>query len=468
MNRDKTFRNMFYNGIVTILNGAFPLIVLPIVTLKLSPESLGNIFYNESIAKYLSIFSLVGLPIHGIRELSKSVAFEQKKETFLQLFAINILFTVSTLIVYLIYIFFFSEWELQNYLVLSIFLANSFVFEWAMHGLEKFRIIAFRTLIIRLISLIFIINFVEDEKDSILFFFILTFSSALLSLTNLFYLKKYFNDILPSHVHFKLSLKIHGRKVLLIFFSIALISVYTQLDTILLGFFSSKESVAIYSIGQKVPKAAAMLLAAFTAVLIPRQSNYLNSEIELYKKTIDLSFRLTLIIGGILSIFLFNFSEMIIFYLASDEYSTSSLVLKWLSITPLVVGFSNLFGIQVLTINNKDRELLLALLFGSFVSLSSNVFLSSKYGAVGTSISVLITELTITFITFYMALKIFKFKINHYLNIIFLLVVLFFLIKIPIFYLNIGSTSIWNIFWFVGFAMLLFYNEFLKILRNEV
>ena len=459
---------MAYNGIVTILNGAFPLIILPIITLKLSPESLGNIFYNESIAKYLAIFSLVGLPIHGIRELSKSVNFEQRKETFLQLFAINIFFTVLTLTVYLLYNFFFTKWELQNYLVLSIFLANSFVFEWAMHGLEKFRIIAFRTLIIRIITLILIIIFVKEEKDSILFFFILTFSSILLSLTNLFYLKKYFTTILPSESHFKLSFKKHGRQVLMIFFSIVLISVYTQLDTIILGFFSSKESVAIYSIGQKVPKAAAMLLAAFTAVLIPQQSNYLNSEIELYKKTIDLSFKLTIIIGGILSVFMFNFSEMIIFYIASSEYSASSIVLKYLSITPLIVGFSNLFAIQILTLNNKDRELLLALLFGSLVSLTSNVFLSSKYGAVGTSISVLMTELTITFITLPLALKIFKFKISHYYKIIFLLIVLFFLIKIPIFYFNIGSTSIWNIFWFIGFVLLLFYNEFFKILRNEV
>ena len=99
-NRANILKNIGLNSFVTFFNTAFPLLLIPIITSRLSPEDIGYIFFLDTTAKYLSIFALIGIPIYGVRELSKAKTLSTKANIFSELSLLSL--GVSSTIILLI------------------------------------------------------------------------------------------------------------------------------------------------------------------------------------------------------------------------------------------------------------------------------------------------------------------------------------------------------------------------------
>ena len=62
------------------------------------------------------------------------------------------------------------------------------------------------------------------------------------------------------------------------FASVLAINVYTNLDTIMLGFISINTQVAYYSIAVKIKSILIMVVNSVSVVLLPRLSFYINND----------------------------------------------------------------------------------------------------------------------------------------------------------------------------------------------
>jgi O-antigen/teichoic acid export membrane protein len=86
--------------------------------------------------------------------------------------------------------------------------------------------------------------------------------------------------------------------------------------------------------------------------------------------------------------------------------------MQLLSLLILIIGFSNLFGVQALVGMGHENKFLIAVLFGTVSNFCLNLLLIGRYGAFGASIASVIAEIIVTVATFISAAKVIHFHIN--------------------------------------------------------
>lgn len=375
-------KNSLYSILSTLLNFLAPIVILPIVTRVLNQDALGKVLYYESIGRYIAMFLLLGIPIYGVREIAQNNEKLKGDHSNFILSMISLQLILTGLII-LIWLIFF-EINTFNSLTIAMAIFAGFSLEWALQGFEKFKIIAIRNIVVKLIYLLLIIIFINDKKDAILFLSIIVFGNFLLMLWNIIALRNIFKNFKLS----KIKLKKHLKPVTILFSSIIVISIYTMLDIIILENLKGSEEVAIYNIGFRIPKACVLIISSILIVFIPRINSHYTSDKFKFKQTLKTSLELILLLAIPLSLTLSLNSELIINVLAPfDNYSDSSSVIKILSFSPILIGLSNFLGIQVLTTYGYEKWLFYSTCAGAITSLIINFILIPKYGAIGASIA---------------------------------------------------------------------------------
>jgi O-antigen/teichoic acid export membrane protein len=391
-----------------------PLITFPYVARVLKPSGIGLVSLTESTAGYAVMFAALGIPIYGIREVSKQRANQHAlNKLFSELFIIH---TIVSFLVFCLYILFISYNEKfalhENYFYVGslMILFNVFSIEWFFQGIEQFKFITFRSLFIKLIQIIAIFLMVKSETDGLLYFSITTGAYILNALVNFFYSQKFVK--LNLYVDWKGVLN-HVKPLIYIFSSLAFISIYTLMDTILLGILAPSESVGFYVTALKISKTPLLLITALGTVLVPKLS-LMHAEgneidfISLIKKSIQLVITFSIPI----LFFILGVSKELIYTFAGPNYNQAQFVLVLTSFLCLIVGLSNVFGMQIITPMSKDRYLTYSVLAGSVVSLLLNIILIPILKEKGAAISHLITEVVVTTMVFYFSKKLLNYSME--------------------------------------------------------
>ena len=90
-----------YYLIYNVLNMAFPLITGIYVARVLLPADIGLVSAAQNLAQYFIIFSFLGIPTYGLREISKTRNDERERsKVFSELFIINSIIAVIKLIIF--------------------------------------------------------------------------------------------------------------------------------------------------------------------------------------------------------------------------------------------------------------------------------------------------------------------------------------------------------------------------------
>lgn len=412
MKSNKT--NFIYNSILSLSQVIFPLIVFPYVARVIYPEGVGEVTFVESICRYAILFAGLGIPIYGVREVAKCKKDESKLNTlFSELVVIHFAVTAVILIFYFVSIFAFSKLY-QNiefyYLGVLMILSNVFVIEWYFQGIGQFKFITVRNLIIRSLLTLGVFFLVKDREDAILYFGLTVLTSILNGVVNFIYAQK----TIKFDFNIKwINLKRHFTPLFFIFSSIAFISIYTLLDTIMLGFLADEKAVGIYTTGLKVSRVPMTFIGALGVVLIPKLSEHFhdNDMVE-FNRLIDKSINFVVIFSVPVIFFLIGSSSVIIELFAGPNFFEASIILEVLSVLSLLIGLSNVFGMQVLTPMAKDKYLTYSVVFGTVISLALNFILIPVYRELGAAISNVIAEIAVTAAAIYFAFKFISFKVD--------------------------------------------------------
>ena len=383
-------KNGIYSIVSTLINFLAPLAVLPVLTNFLSPDSLGNILYHETVGRYLSMFLLLGIPIYGVRELARLNTKSKELQSGFILSMISIQLGIA-LILILVWLVFFDI-NKYNSLTIVLALSMSLSLEWVFHGLEKFKNLAIRNVALKAVYVLLIFYLVKSEEDAMIYFGIIVLHNVLLMLWNIFTLSGIIRDFKWS----KIQLKNHLKPIGILFSTIIVISIYTMLDVLLLKELSTDSEVAVYNIGFRIPKAAVLVVSSFLIVVIPRLNSYFGTDLPMFYKSLNTSLGIILFIGLPMSFFLAINSEWILGILVSSQaYSDSLVIFRILSLLPLIIGLSNFMGIQVLTTYGFENELFVGAMCGALVSIVMNLILIPRFGAIGAALSNLSAEICV-------------------------------------------------------------------------
>jgi O-antigen/teichoic acid export membrane protein len=381
----------------------------------LEPEGIGNVSFVEGICRYAILIAALGIPIYGVREASKYKKDKIKLGKLCgELLIIHFISTLLIGFVYLILIFNSSKlYSHLLYYLLGIVMISSNVLtlDWFFQGTEDFKFVTVRTILIRIVSTIIIFLVVRKVDDGLYFFGITVLTSFVNGIINYWHLKR---SVKLDYSLSKSDLKKHLAPLFFIFSSTLSISIYVILDTIMLGFMSNSKAVGFYAIALKISKVPIIFISAIGTVLIPRLSHTsFNKDYQAFDKLIEKSLNFVFTISFPMIFFTIGFADKILVIFAGHTFVGASATLKLLSVVVLLIGLSNIFGLQILIPLGKDKFLAYSVFLGTIVSLLMNFILIPRYHDRGAAITNVITEIVVTALTLFYASKFVKLSFDY-------------------------------------------------------
>lgn len=383
--------------IYKLLDALFPLISATYTAHVLLAGGIGKVSYAQNIVQYFVLIASLGIPNYGIREIARRRADkEQTDKVFSELFVINFLSTVLCAIVYYTAVFclpyFRSRMEISLAAGLLI-LFNVFHVEWFYQGQNAFRYIACRSFVVKLLSLFALFVFVRTEADYIRYLLIICFSTGANYIVNMVQLKKFNISIRLRG----LNLRTHMKPIFILLGTTIAIELYTMLDTTMLGIMCSEESVGYYTNAMKLVKIVITIITAIGGVLLPHLSTcYMQGDYQACSDVVRKVFHVMFFLFLPCCVGLFFVSDVLVVVLFGSSFAPAGETMRIASLLTLTLGFSNLFGTQVLLTFGEEKKLLLCTIVGAVSNVGMNLCFIPRYQQNGAAVSSVISELLVT------------------------------------------------------------------------
>ena len=433
--------NYILNLINTGTQMLFPLITFPYVCRVIEADGIGQVNFFQSIISYISLFTCLGIPMYAIREIARDrndVVKMNRTAT-----EILLLHSMLTLVGYaIVAILCLTVPQIQVNIPLFLILSLTIFFtaigcEWFYQGIEDFKYITIRGLIIKTISVILLFIFVKSKTDLLYYGCYTVFGVLGGNIFNFFRLRKYIHreNIIFSELH----IKRHVKPVLKVFSLSVVISIYLQLNTVLLGFLKNALAVGYFTAAIKVMQMLLQMSTCLGSVIMPRASHLIadNQESE-FNNLIQKSYDFTLAIAMPITVGLIFCAPCLITTLCGIKFDESILPSQIIAPIILMVAISNVFGMQVLFPKDKINIVTLCCSIGAVTDLIFNLCLIPFFSYVGTSIAYLGAEVVTTVSMYFIGrryIPIHCFKqshLNYLLGCVIMAVVLFVISKLQL------------------------------------
>ena len=394
-------KNFIMNAILTVSSVIFPLITFPYVSRIIMAEGVGKVSFATSLIAYFNIIAQMGVPTYGIRECAKVRDDKiQLSKTVRELFFINFcmsLFSYAVLFFTLLLVPRLYEDRALYLIVSSTILLNTIGMEWLYKGLEQYSYITIRSLIFKLIALCATFLLIHSSKDYVVYGAITIFASSASNICNFVRSRK----LIDYSQRFKFEYKKHFKSVAIFFAMACATTIYTNLDTVMLGFMKGDVDVGYYNAAIKVKYVLVSFVTSLGAVLLPRASYYLDKGlIDEFRKIISKAINFVMAVSVPLTAYFIMYSKESILLLSGDNFVGSIMPMRWIMPTLGFIGLSNIVGLEVLVPSGREKIVLVSEVVGACVDVAINAILIPKYASIGAAIGTTIAELFVLLVQF--------------------------------------------------------------------
>ena len=411
--------NYILNLINTGTQMLFPLITFPYACRVIEPEGIGQVNFFSSIIGYISLFTCLGIPMYAVREIARDRNDVVKmNRTAIEILLLHALLSLAGYLIVAVLCLTVPQIKVDIPLFLILSLTIFFTAigcEWFYQGIEDFKYITIRGLIVKVVSVALLFLFVKT-KDDLIYYGAYTVVGILGgNIFNFFRLRKYIHK--KNIIFSKLNISRHIKPVLQVFSFNVVTSVYLQLNPVLLGFFKGTLAVGYFTAATKIMSVVMKLSSCLGVVMMPRTSNLIaEHKEEEFNKLIQKSYDFTIAISLPLTCGLLVAAPYIIKVLCGQEFIPATFASQVIAPIILMVGISNVMGIQVLYPKGKIKTVIHCCLIGAIVDLLLNIILIPFFSYDGTAIAYLGAEVATTVSMYLIAkrdLPIHFFKKNH-------------------------------------------------------
>jgi len=379
-------------------NYILPLILVPYLVRVLGPEHFGLVAFGQGLIAYFNIFVDYGFSLSATRRIS--VEREDPaaiSKTAFSVWATKSLLCIAAFVILLGLISVVPKLKEANLLLLILYgvvVGNALFPVWLFQGMEKMFFIAAINLAMRILVVAGVFALVRRPAHYLLYAGLTSMGSLGAGIVGVIVAlyKFQLRSLLPSWGDIRQAL----REGWLLFLSTASVSLYTAGNAFILGLLTNPTAVGYYSAAEKIVKGVMNLLGPVRQATYPRFSKL---ALESRVRALYWAKRMMLVISGLgagLSLVLLFGAPVIVKILLGPEYGPSVSVMRVLAGLPLLVGASNVLGIQIMLPFGKDRAFLTILLSAGLINIILAMLLAPYWQATGMATAVLITE---TFVT---------------------------------------------------------------------
>lgn len=385
--------NFVMNAILTMSQFLFPLITFPYISRILLPTGTGKVSFATSVVSYFALFAQLGIPTYGIRACAKVRDDRKALERMVQeLFLINLIMSILAYIVLFLAIAFVPRMRQEKALFLIVgltILFNAIGMEWLYKALEQYTYITVRSIIFKLIAVVAMFVLVHEQKDYVIYGGISILAASASNVFNFFHAHKYVSIKPVGSYNFRQHLK-----PIVIFFAMSCAAtIYTNLDTVMLGFMTSDAEVGYYNAAVKIKSILVSVVTSLGVVLLPRASYYVEHKLmdEFYRIT-QKAINFVFLIAVPLTVYFILFAKEGIFFLSGSEYASSILPMQVIMLTVFFIGLTNIMGIQMLIPLGKEKMVLYSEIAGAIADLILNTLLIPIMASTGAAIGTVVAE----------------------------------------------------------------------------
>ena len=384
-------KNYLYNTIYQIISMLIPLITMPYLTRVFDPQQLGLNSLSLSIANYFMLFGVLGMHMYGNRQIAYVRDNKEKlAKTFWSLYTVQLATSTISLIIYYIFIYYFTSINRDIYLIQGLNIISVMIdISWLFMGLEDFKKVVIRNSFARLVGLACIFIFIKSSDDLLLYALLTVVVNIISILLMWFYVPRYVGKIVIDKKIVKKTI----RPLLRLFLPQIATQVYTLLARTLVGFLSTNDQVIFYDYSQKIVNMVLAMITSIGVVLLPRVSNIIgNGKKEEVPKIIEKTFKIVSYLAIPMAIGLMCVSKILVSWFLDPKYLLVGQLTAWTSLIIIAVSWANIIGVQYLIATKQENKYTLSIIIAAVVNLIMNLFLIPKNGAAGAIISLIAAE----------------------------------------------------------------------------
>lgn len=389
-------KNFIMNIILTMTSFIFPLITFPYVSRILLAEGTGKVSFATSLISYFTLFSQLGVPIYGIRACA--IVRDNKEElsrTVQELFIIRLITTLISYAAFAVVLLTVPRLQADRtlYIIVSFNIFFTFIgLEWLYKALERYTYITVRSIAFKFVALVAMFVLIHQKSDYVIYGGITIFAASASNIFNFINLHKHISLKPLGHYN----LKRHLKPVLIFFAMSCATTIYTHLDTLMLGFMATDTDVGYYSAAVKIKNILVSLVTSLGAVLLPRVSYYIkNGQMDSFIKMTSKALHFVILIATPMMVYFMLYAGESIRFLSGSGYEGAIVPMIIIMPTLLFIGASNLMGIQILVPLGKERVVLYSEILGAILDLVINALLIPKFTSSGAAVGTVVAEFSV-------------------------------------------------------------------------
>ena len=390
--------NFIYKSLLTVSNYLVAFIIFPYVSRVLDVENIGLVNFVDNTINYFVLFAMMGINVLGVREIARVKDLPQERSRiFSNILGVNILFALPTIILFTILVYSIPNLHPYSellYVGASKILFSTLLVEWFFTGMEDFKYITIRSLVIKLLYLISVVVLVKNEGDYKTYFYLTLSTTIVNALVNIIHAGKFVRikicDLFNTcYLKQNLTLGVYS----------IMTSMYITFNVMYLGLASDNTQVGYYTSAFKLYSVILGIFTAFTTVMLPRMSSlWAGKEKESFTQLIRKSFSLMTLFCCPLVICSIIMAPQMIYVLSGPGYDGAIIPMRIIMPGIICVCISQVLAMQILVPLKRDKVLLYTSIAGALLSVVLNLALVSRFHCVGSAVVLLSSELLVTVI----------------------------------------------------------------------
>ena len=356
---------------------------------RIGPENYGIFSYVNSIVSYFTMLAVLGIPDYASRAIARIQNNpEAMKKTCSEIFVIQFISVSLAMGIFFLgfYPFFTGEYK-TVFLILSILIfGNYFNTEWYYIGRQKFKFIANRSNLLKILNVLSIIFFIKHGDNSYKYALI----TALTSLGNNLITTA---GIIP-HLSFKnLSLRQHLRPIIVLFSLSVASLINSNIDKTLTGYLVGPLYVGYYAVGFRLTHVVMQIFKAMNNIIFPRvTASTANNDDKETMKLIQFNADYIIMLSAPILLGIALYGKLLLILMFGNDLAPAYLSLVILIGTIPALTLLNVVRRHILLPREKEKILIMIWAAMTVMNVVLNYMIVPHYKHVGAAFATLVAE----------------------------------------------------------------------------
>ncbi len=389
----KLLENLSFQSIAEFAGKGLQAVYTIYLANVLGAEGYGIYGFATSIVSYFILFVSFGMDVYGSREVATDK--ESVENNVNHIFSLRLLLAFIAYVLLIAVVYLFIDDIIVQFAIILIginIFSNAILLSWVFQGLERMGIIAVRTILVSVLSLVLILIYVNSPEDTLLAFGILSFSMLLNSIImTVYYLRKIGKiNLSYSPENWK---RIAKGSIPIGLFAV-MVSIMNNIDLSLIGALLTdfKYEAGIYNAAYKIVFFAIVPSIIIQNAFFPQLSRAESIEdrnrlFSKYSKAIH-------VVGAITAFITFFYSDFLITSLLNTEFQGSIKLMNLFAISIFIV-FINVSLASSLVAWKMEKLVIYATVYAVIMNIIIDLILIPIYGAYGATVATILAELTL-------------------------------------------------------------------------